>query len=67
MASEDVVGKSGETAVTTIVNLAEEAKIASQGVKASREFNWITITKSLFAGGVAGGVLVFDSFRYFVS
>lgn len=65
MASEDVVGKSGETAVTRIVNLAEEAKTASEGVKAPREFDWITITKSLLAGGVAGGVLVFDSFRFF--
>ncbi|XP_074357771.1 mitochondrial adenine nucleotide transporter ADNT1-like isoform X3 [Apium graveolens] len=53
MASEDVVGKSG---VTRIVNLAEEAKKASEGVKAPREFDWLTITKSLLAGGVAGGV-----------
>lgn len=50
MASEDVVGKStGETAVSRIVNLAEEAKApASHAV--------LTICKSLFAGGVAGGV-----------
>ncbi|URE18478.1 Mitochondrial substrate carrier family protein [Musa troglodytarum] len=35
MASEDVVGKStGDSAVTTIVNLAEEAKLAREGVKA---------------------------------
>ncbi|EMS68677.1 hypothetical protein TRIUR3_27044 [Triticum urartu] len=34
MASEDVVGKSrGDTAVNTIVNLAEEAKLAREGVK----------------------------------
>ena len=52
------MGKTGETAVTRIVNLAEEAKIAREGVKAPREFDWLTITKSLIAGGVAGGVLV---------
>ena len=65
MASEDVVGKTGETAVTRIVNLAEEARIAREGVKAPREFDWLTITKSLIAGGVAGGVLVLDSFLLF--
>lgn len=54
MASEDV--KSGETAVSRIVNLAEEAKIRSEGVKAPTEIAWLTITKSLLAGGVAGGV-----------
>ena len=58
MASEDV--KSSETAVSRIVNLAEEAKIASEGVKAPAGIAWLTITKSLLAGGVAGGVLVFD-------
>ncbi|EMS62413.1 hypothetical protein TRIUR3_28266 [Triticum urartu] len=36
MASEDVVGKSrGDMAVNTIVNLAEEAKLAREGVKGS--------------------------------
>ncbi|KAL1806017.1 hypothetical protein DCAR_0831769 [Daucus carota subsp. sativus] len=54
MASEDV--KSSETAVSRIVNLAEEAKIASEGVKAPAGIAWLTITKSLLAGGVAGGV-----------
>ncbi|WRX17514.1 Mitochondrial substrate/solute carrier - like 10 [Theobroma cacao] len=53
MASEDV--KRSESAVTTIVNIAEEAKLASEGVKApSRAF--LSICKSLVAGGVAGGV-----------
>ncbi|VAH94387.1 hypothetical protein VPH35_067054 [Triticum aestivum] len=34
MASEDVVGKSrGDMAVNTIVNLAEEAKLAREGIK----------------------------------
>ncbi|KAF7056664.1 hypothetical protein CFC21_064048 [Triticum aestivum] len=34
MASEDVVGKSrGDMAVNTIVNLAEEARLAHEGVK----------------------------------
>jgi solute carrier family 25 phosphate transporter 23/24/25/41 len=56
MASEDVVGKTGETAVSTIVNLAEEAKIASEGVKAPSHAALLSICKSLVAGGVAGGV-----------
>ncbi|ONM26189.1 Mitochondrial adenine nucleotide transporter ADNT1 [Zea mays] len=56
MASEDVVGKSrGDTAVTTIVNLAEEAKLAREGVKAPGH-QILTICKSLVAGGSAGGV-----------
>ncbi|KAF8716442.1 hypothetical protein HU200_019319 [Digitaria exilis] len=56
MASEDVVGKSrGDTAVTTIVNLAEEAKLAREGVKGPGH-QVLTICKSLVAGGVAGGV-----------
>lgn len=56
MASEYVVGKSrGDTAVTTIVNLAEEAKLAREGVKAPGH-QILTICKSLVAGGVAGGV-----------
>ncbi|ERN08880.1 mitochondrial adenine nucleotide transporter ADNT1 [Amborella trichopoda] len=62
MASEDVVGRSGsnttvgfqskESAVTTFVNLAEEA---SEGVKAPGHAI-LSICKSLVAGGVAGGV-----------
>ncbi|XP_057968876.1 mitochondrial adenine nucleotide transporter ADNT1-like [Malania oleifera] len=56
MASEDVVGKRrSESAVETIVNLAEEAKLASEGVKAPRHA-LLSICKSLVAGGVAGGV-----------
>ncbi|OEL21927.1 Mitochondrial adenine nucleotide transporter ADNT1 [Dichanthelium oligosanthes] len=56
MASEDVVGKSrGDTAVNTIVNLAEEAKLAREGVKGPGH-QVLTICKSLVAGGVAGGV-----------
>ncbi|XP_058100231.1 mitochondrial adenine nucleotide transporter ADNT1-like [Magnolia sinica] len=56
MASEDVVGKTtSESAVSTIVNLAEEAKLASEGVKAPGHAI-LTICKSLVAGGVAGGV-----------
>lgn len=56
MASEDVVGKStGESAVNTIVNLAEEAKFAREGVKAPGHAI-LSICKSLVAGGVAGGV-----------
>ncbi|RWR96515.1 mitochondrial adenine nucleotide transporter ADNT1-like protein [Cinnamomum micranthum f. kanehirae] len=56
MASEDVVGKTtSESAVSTIVNLAEEAKLAREGVKAPGHAI-LTICKSLVAGGVAGGV-----------
>lgn len=58
MASEDVVGKRSESAVTTIVNLAEEAKIASEGVKAPSHAAIFSIIKSLAAGGIAGGVSV---------
>lgn len=61
MASEDVVGKRSESAVTTIVNLAEEAKIASEGVKAPSHA-LLNICKSLAAGGIAGGVSVSISF-----
>ncbi|XVF80195.1 hypothetical protein PTKIN_Ptkin15bG0051600 [Pterospermum kingtungense] len=53
MASEDV--KTGESAVSTIVNLAEEAKLAREGVKAP-SYALLSICKSLVAGGVAGGV-----------
>lgn len=56
MASEDVVRKTtGESAVSTIVNLAEEAKLASEGVKAPSHA-FLSVCKSLVAGGVAGGV-----------
>ncbi|KAK4422531.1 Mitochondrial adenine nucleotide transporter ADNT1 [Sesamum alatum] len=56
MGSEDAAGKIGETeAVSTIVNRSEEAKDFREGVTApSRSFR--SICKSLFAGGVAGGV-----------
>ncbi|KAL7259097.1 hypothetical protein ACSBR1_005072 [Camellia fascicularis] len=53
MASEDV--KSGESAVSTIVILAEEAKLAREGVRAP-SFAVLSICKSLVAGGVAGGL-----------
>ncbi|GFY92332.1 adenine nucleotide transporter 1 [Actinidia rufa] len=53
MASEDV--KTGESAVSTIVNLAEEAKLAREGVKGP-SYAVLSICKSLVAGGVAGGV-----------
>ncbi|EMS66811.1 hypothetical protein TRIUR3_11208 [Triticum urartu] len=56
MASEDVVGKSrGDTAINTIVNLAEEAKLAREGVKGPGH-QVLTVCKSLFAGGVARGL-----------
>ncbi|KAE8701970.1 Mitochondrial adenine nucleotide transporter ADNT1 [Hibiscus syriacus] len=53
MASEDV--KTSESAVSTIVNLAEEAKLAREGVKAP-SYAILSICKSLVAGGVAGGL-----------
>ena len=53
MASEDV--KTSESAVSSIVNLAEEAKLAREGVKAPGPA-LLSICKSLVAGGVAGGV-----------
>jgi len=50
------VGKTrGDTAVTTIVNLAEEAKRAREDVKGPGH-QILTICKSLVAGGIAGGV-----------
>ncbi|KAH9787585.1 mitochondrial adenine nucleotide transporter ADNT1 [Citrus sinensis] len=53
MASEDV--KTSESAVSKIVNLAEEAKLAGEGVKAP-SYAVLSICKSLVAGGVAGAV-----------
>ncbi|GLT78126.1 hypothetical protein SLA2020_496720 [Shorea laevis] len=53
MASEDV--KTSESAVSKIVNLAGEAKLASEGVKAPT-YAVQSVVKSLIAGGVAGGV-----------
>ncbi|RYR52757.1 hypothetical protein Ahy_A06g027643 isoform B [Arachis hypogaea] len=41
---------------TKIVNLAEEAKLAREGVKAAPSYAFTSICKSLVAGGVAGGV-----------
>ncbi|XP_068309351.1 mitochondrial adenine nucleotide transporter ADNT1-like isoform X3 [Pyrus communis] len=55
MASEDVK-RTSDSAVSTIVNLAEEAKLASEGVKAPTGHALLSIAKSLVAGGVAGGV-----------
>ncbi|ESQ37754.1 hypothetical protein EUTSA_v10028766mg [Eutrema salsugineum] len=54
MASEDVK-RTESAAVSTIVNLAEEAKLAREGVKAP-SYAILSVCKSLFAGGVAGGV-----------
>lgn len=54
MASREDV-KTSEAAVSTIVNLAEEAKLASEGVKAPKHAI-LSIGKSLVAGGIAGGV-----------
>ena len=54
MASEDVKQR-GESAVSTIVNLAEEAKAATEGVQSPR-YVLLSIAKSLAAGGIAGAV-----------
>lgn len=56
MASENV--KPSESAVSTIVNLAEEAKLsrAREGVGRAPSYAVLSICKSLVAGGVAGGV-----------
>ncbi|XP_057760157.1 uncharacterized protein LOC130980503 [Arachis stenosperma] len=66
MASEDV--KSGESAVTKIVTLAEEAKLASrEGVvtaAAAPSYAFTIICKFLLASGVAEGVFV-DWFLWF--
>ena len=54
---------------TKIVNLAEEAKLAREGVKApsyAPSYAFTSICKSLVAGGVAGGVYVFSSFLYYL-
>ncbi|XP_031114119.1 mitochondrial adenine nucleotide transporter ADNT1-like [Ipomoea triloba] len=53
MASEEV--KTGESAVEKIVNLAEEAKLAREEIKPTSHA-LLSISKSLVAGGVAGGV-----------
>ena len=55
MASEDVKSNTSQSAVSTIVNLAEEAKLAREGVKAP-SYAILSICKSLVAGGVAGVV-----------
>lgn len=63
MASVDV--KTGESAVTKIVNL-EEAKLAREGVVKSPNYAIGSICKSLVAGGVAGGVSVPFLISYFI-
>ncbi|XP_021754319.1 mitochondrial adenine nucleotide transporter ADNT1-like [Chenopodium quinoa] len=55
MASEDVKQRGEAAAVSTFVNLAGEAKAATEGVKSPRHA-LLSISKSLAAGGIAGGV-----------
>lgn len=55
MASEDVATKTSESAVSTIVNLTEEAKLAREEVRGPSHA-FLSVCKSLVAGGVAGGV-----------
>ncbi|XWS76906.1 hypothetical protein CRYUN_Cryun01aG0218000 [Craigia yunnanensis] len=54
-ASEDLKSNTSQSAVSTIVNLAEEAKLAREGVKAP-SYAILSICKSLITGGVAGRV-----------
>ncbi|KAM1249824.1 hypothetical protein EV1_032151 [Malus domestica] len=54
MALEDV--KPSEPAVSTIVNLAEEANMAREGMVKAPNLTLLSVCKSLVAGGVAGGV-----------
>ena len=56
MASEDV--KTSKSAVSTIVNLAEEAKLAREGVVKAHSQAVLSICKSLVAGGVAEGLSI---------
>ncbi|KAL6560308.1 Mitochondrial adenine nucleotide transporter adnt1 [Orobanche gracilis] len=53
MASEDV--KTGELAVSKIVNFAEEAKLSKEDIRPTK-YQVYSICRSLVAGGVAGGV-----------
>jgi len=45
-----------ESAAATLVSLAQEARLATEDVKAPTSNAILTVCKSLFAGGVAGGV-----------
>ena len=55
MASEKTLRKTSDSSVTTIVNVAGEAKLADAGVKPPKH-TLLSICKSLAAGGIAGGV-----------
>ncbi|GAA0166676.1 hypothetical protein LIER_21780 [Lithospermum erythrorhizon] len=54
MASEDV--NRSESAMNKIVKFAEEAKLAREDIKPT-SYAALSVCKSLFAGGVAGGLL----------
>jgi hypothetical protein len=47
-----------ESAAATLVSLAEEARLATEDVKAPTSNAILTVCKSLIAGGVAGGLYV---------
>ncbi|GAA0184735.1 hypothetical protein LIER_32023 [Lithospermum erythrorhizon] len=59
MASEDV--NRSESAMNKIVKFAEEAKLAREDIKPT-SYAALSVCKSLFAGGVAGGLAV-NSYR----
>ncbi|KAA8516147.1 hypothetical protein F0562_019326 [Nyssa sinensis] len=63
MASEDV--KTSESAVSTMVNLAEEAKLTREGVKAPSHAI-LSMCKTLVAWGVAGGVFQYVGLNFAV-
>ncbi|KAM1106537.1 hypothetical protein ACFX2I_003437 [Malus domestica] len=52
----DRLEKPSESTVSTIVNLAEEAKMAREGVVKALKLAFLSVYKSLVTGGVAGGV-----------
>ncbi|KAI8025275.1 Mitochondrial adenine nucleotide transporter ADNT1 [Camellia lanceoleosa] len=62
MASEDM--KTGESAVSTIMNLAKQAKFAREGVKAP-SYAILKILQVSRHGGVAGRVSLFLFLRNF--
>ncbi|CAK9200148.1 unnamed protein product [Sphagnum troendelagicum] len=47
-----------ESAAATLASLAQEARLATEDVKAPTSNAILTVCKSLIAGGVAGGVYV---------
>lgn len=55
MASQDALGKTTDQS-TASANIAGEAKLSGEGAKPRTDHAFLSICKSLVAGGVAGGV-----------